>query len=195
MNRKITSALMVAAAIALAGCDPVPKKSETPASSGSAPDSPSTIKQVDASSITPAQARAELARRKAARSSDEENHKIDVTLNCPIQYIYLDGSAILDRGVETIKIERSRTPKTKDGWGPIVTSMVEITSNGKKYDAHLVDSSSGYALVSYGSLLQDGVSRNLFMANFLIDLTTKKLRRTVLFSQNDQVLSSQSKCE
>ena len=190
-NPTFTSALMLVSVFSLAGCDQAPTKTT----------GQKTNQSVNGMSggITPDQARPELARRKAASiASDPENYKIAVTLNCPSKDIFLDGSLVHETTVEKIIIMRERVEfgEPKDGKPRFYTTLkAEITSNGKAYEASLIGSSPGYALVSYGNLLKDGVNSNLFIASYMIDLTTKKFKRTVSFFEGERELTSEGQCQ
>lgn len=126
--------------------------------------------------------------------ADGENYNLDVTLTCPIQDIYLDGSAVATTGYEKIKMVRSRTEKTKDGWGPVTMTDVKILSNEKTYEASLVASGPSYAIIAYGNRLVDGISSNLFSVNYLIDLTTKRISRLITFFPRGAEIKSTAQC-
>lgn len=176
MNRTIKSALLIGAIFSLFGCDQNAssnKKSESTESSAS-----SSVREAADAII-----------------AGEESYKLDVTLTCTVQNAYLDGSVIDKSGTEKIKIERRRTEKTKENGTSYTVTNVEITSNGTKYDGSLISSGPSYAIASYGNLLKDGVTRDLFVATYMIDFSTKKLKRTVSFFQNGKEMTSEGHCE
>lgn len=131
----------------------------------------------------------EVRRRADAILAEEDNYKLDIELSCLTElFPYTDLGEV--PGVERIKIERSRTEATKDGWGPIVISDVKVSGLGNEYQGSLIASSRSYATIAFGGQLNDGATTSLFVVTYMIDLINLKFKRTVsLFPFGEEKMS------
>jgi hypothetical protein len=120
----------------------------------------------------------ESLRQDDALLANQENYKINLDISCVVEFFpYRDISEM--PGLERIKLERSRSEKTKDGWGPIVISDVKVTSWDKEFEGSLIASSPTYATIAFGGQVVDGATTSLFVVTYMIDLTSLKFKRTV----------------
>jgi hypothetical protein len=121
--------------------------------------------------------------------ADQENYKINLDISCLVEFFPVRDIGDI-AGIERIKIERSRSEKTKDGWGPIVMSDVKVTSWDKKFEGSLIASSPTYATIAFGGQVVDGATTSLFVVTYMIDLTSLKFKRTVsLFPFGEEKVS------
>ena len=126
-----------------------------------------------------------------------EKSKVELTLSCPAQGIYLDGINIKDIGKERLNVSFSEMDGgMKDGKPQTWTiTDAKITSNGTKFDANLIAHTPDYIIIGYGSLLKEGIGAHLLAANYMIDLKTKKMRRTLSLFPNGKDWSFEGECE
>jgi hypothetical protein len=159
------------ALVLLAGCDRVPFWKNDSAEEAAKKEDEQSFRQAD------------------AILADQENYKINLDISCLVEFFpYRDIGDM--PGLERIKIERSRTEKTKDGWGPIVMSDVKVTSWDKKLEGSLIASSPTYATIAFGGQVVDGATTSLFVVTYMIDLTSLKFKRTVsLFPFGEEKVS------
>jgi len=163
------------ALLLLLGCDRVPFWK-------SHPEAPSTNKKDE-----------EIIRRADAILADDENYKLDLNLACLAEFFpYSDLGEV--PGLEQIKIERSRTEKTEEGWGPLVVSDVKVSSFNKEFDGSLISSSRTYATIAFGGQINDGATTSLFVVTYMIDLINLKFRRTVSLFPFGEERVSQGVC-
>lgn len=135
----------------------------------------------------------EVRRRADAILLDEENYKLDVKLSCVAEFFpYRDLGDI--PGIERITIERSRTEKTKDGWGPVVISDVKVSGLDKEFQGSLIASSRTYATIAFGGQINDGATTSLFVVTYMIDLINLKFKRTASLFPFGQEQVSQGVC-
>jgi hypothetical protein len=155
----------------LSGCDRIPYWSKAP------------VKKEETKS------EAQNSPQSDANSTDQENYTISVDISCLVEFFpYRDIDDL--PGFERIRIERSRTAKTKDGWGPVVVSEVKVTSRDKKFDGSLIASNSNYATIAFGGQVIGGATTNLFVTTYMIDLTSLRFKRTVsLFPFGEEKIS------
>lgn len=171
MRRLLALIPLSVALLFLSGCDRVPFwKSQSEAA---------TTKNEDE----------ETSRRADVVLADEENYKLDINLTCLAEFFPYSNLGEVP-GIERIKIERSRTETTKDGWGPIVVSDVKVSGMGKEFQGSLIASSQTYATIAFGGQINDGATTSLFVVTYMIDLINLKFKRTVsLFPFGEEKVS------
>lgn len=125
---------------------------------------------------------------------DSGDYKLDLTLRCPVRGVYLDGSSTGEGGFEKLTIERTQIASTKDGWGPMTTTNFKIVSNNKEYSGNLIASGEAYAIGSYGSLVENGIARDIILVDYMIDLKTGSMKRSTQHFGVQQVAVYNGNC-
>jgi|GEM_PF-5001909 len=127
----------------------------------------------------------------------EAESKTEVDLSCPVNEIYLDGSAVDKEGKEDIHVMfEDKNMGDKNGKPQIYTiTKSEIISNKKNYKADLILHSQDYIIVAYGSLIKEGLGSHLITATYTIDLQTKKMRRILSFFPKGKDLIFEGQCK
>lgn len=122
--------------------------------------------------------------------------KTEFTLSCPAQGIYLDGNNIKDTGKERLEISINEMNEgEKDGKPQIWTiTDAKIISNDTTFKANIISHTPDYIVVGYGDLLKEGIGAHLVVANYIIDLKTKKMRRTLSLFPNGKDWSFEGQC-
>ena len=117
--------------------------------------------------------------------ASEENADVYVTLECPVSDVFLDGTKAPPGKTEKIHIERKTLAQIKpangattENWGPITKSDSKIISNGKSFEYIIVKTDGLFAVLSYANRDIDGISSNIMVVNYMIDLTNYKFKRT-----------------
>jgi hypothetical protein len=125
------------------------------------------------------------------------NLKTEIILSCPVQGLYLDGNKIKDTGKEQLEITiTEKDLSTKDGEPQIYTILdAKIASSDKTFRVQVIAHTPDYIIVGYGNLLKEGIGAHIIVANYIIDLKTKKMRRTLSLFPNGKDWSFDGECE
>lgn len=106
---------------------------------------------------------------------------IDLSLECMVSGTKVGGAKSSKPFVEKFRlVKKANTAKNKDGkdetWG---ISNTEYASDGKKYEASIVDISPDHAVVAFTSVIGSGYNRKLLVFAYIIDLKALELERVV----------------
>ena len=106
---------------------------------------------------------------------------IDLSLECTVSGIKISGDKSPKPFLEKFRIVKNQTiTKNKDGkdetWG---ISNTEYSSDGKKYEASMVDASAEHTVISIASVVGAGYNRKLLVFTHIIDLKALELDRVV----------------
>lgn len=123
--------------------------------------------------------------------------KTEIILSCPAQGLYLDGNKIKDTGKERLEIIITEYDLgMKDGKPQIYTILdAKIMSSDTTFRGDVIAHTPDYIVVGYGNLLKEGIGAHIIVANYIIDLKTKKMRRTLSLFPNGKDWSFDGECE
>jgi hypothetical protein len=121
---------------------------------------------------------------------------VDLRLSCPIQGVFLDGTAVLGEAREEVIVQArpvkvpGKEGKAQQGW----FSDAKITSNKRQYEANLLANGRDYAIVGYGEIVREGITSYLLSAVYQVNLATLQFKRTVVFLPERKDWSSEGVC-